>query len=70
MPPASRGAARPVLRGEDLDPIAAVRLDGQRHDAAVDLGAAAAMADLGVHVVGEIQQGRAARQVDHLALAA
>ena len=37
------------------------RLVVERHDAAVDLGAAAAMADLGVHRVGEIKHRRAAR---------
>ena len=56
------------LAGQDLDAVAAGRLEIQRHDAAVDLGAAAAVADIGVHVVGEIEHGRAARQVHDLAL--
>ena len=40
----------------------------QRHDAPVDLGAAAAMAEGGMHAVGKVQRRRAVRQVDHLAL--
>ena len=40
----------------------------QVDDAAVDLGAAAAVADVGVHVVGEVQHRGSARQVHHLAL--
>ena len=56
------------LAGEDLDAIAADRLEVQRHDASVDLGAAAAMADIGVHVIGEIEHRGAARQVHDAAL--
>ena len=37
-------------------------------DLAVDLGAAAAVAEVGVQRVGEIHRRRAGRQVDHLAL--
>ena len=39
----------------------------QRHDPAVDLGAAAAVPELGVHVVGKIERRGAARQVDDFA---
>ncbi len=56
-----------LLAGEDLHAVAAAQLVGQRHDAVVDLGAAAAVPDHGVHVVGEIQRRGALRQVDHLA---
>jgi hypothetical protein len=40
----------------------------ERHDAPVGLRAAATMPDLGVHVVSEVEHGRARGQVDHLAL--
>ena len=56
------------LAGEDLDAVAAGRLVGERHDAAVDLGPAATMADVGVDDVGEIEHRGPFRQVDHLAL--
>src|SRR5690606_27931464 len=56
-----------LLAGEDLDAVAADRLVVERHDAAVDLGAAAAVADLGVHGVGEVEHGGATRQVDDFA---
>ena len=49
------------LGGQDLDAVAAAQLVVERHDAAVDLGAAAAMPDLGVHVVGEVERRRARR---------
>ena len=42
----------------------------QRHQAPVDLGGDAAVADVGVHRVGEVDHGRAARQAQDLALAA
>jgi NaMN:DMB phosphoribosyltransferase len=35
---------------------------------AVDLGAAAAVAEIGMHAVGEVDRRRPARQIDHLAL--
>jgi len=41
-----------------------MRLELQRHDAAVDLGAAAAVADIGVHVIREIKHGGAVRQIE------
>ena len=52
----------------DLDAIAAGQLVVERNDPAVDLGPAAAMADLGVDPVGEVQRGGTRRQVDHLPL--
>src|SRR3546814_2302617 len=54
------------LAGEDLDPVAALQLVVERHDPAVDLGAAAAMTHVGMHVIGEVQRRGAARQVDDL----
>ncbi len=56
------------LAGEDLDAVAADWLEGQGHDAAIDLGAAAAVADTGVDEVGEVEHGRALGQVHHLPL--
>ncbi len=56
------------LAGEHLDAVAADRLERQRHDALVDLGTPAAVADIGMNRIGEIEHGRTARQVDHLAL--
>src|ERR1700747_1960716 len=41
---------------------------GQRSDLAVDLGADRHVADVGVHRIGEIDRGGAARQRDQLAL--
>ena len=41
---------------------------GERHDAAVDLGPDAAVADVGVDGVGEIDRRRPGRQALHLAL--
>src|SRR3546814_15638532 len=52
------------LAGEDLDPVAALQPVVERPDPAVDLGTAAAMADVGIHVIGEVQRRGAARQVD------
>jgi len=54
--------------GEYFDAVAGGWLEIQRHDASVDLRAARAMADVGVHGVGEVEHGRAARQIDDLPL--
>ena len=62
--PVAAGLAQ--FGGQYLDPVAALRLKRQRHDAAVDLGAAAAMADFRMHEVREIQHRRAVRQVENL----
>jgi hypothetical protein len=56
------------LAGDDLDGLAADRRMIERHQAAVQLRAATAMPDIGVDVVGEIEHGRAFRQVHDLAL--
>ena len=57
-----------VRRGDDLDAIAVLELGPQRHELVVHLGRDAAVADVGVHRVGEIDRGRAARQRHDLAL--
>src|SRR4051794_20530910 len=48
-----------ALGGEHLDDVARLQLVVQRHDLAVDLGADAAVADVGVDLVGEVEWGRA-----------
>ncbi len=65
--PVARRRAR-GLRGEDLDEVPRLERVGERHDAAVDLRADAAVADVRVDVVGEVEGRRAGRQVAHLAL--
>ena len=67
LQPVARGAAL-LLRGQDLDDVAGPQLVVQRHDLAVDLGADAAVADVGVDRVGEVERGRAGGEVLHLAL--
>jgi uncharacterized protein YejL (UPF0352 family) len=57
-------ARRSVLAGDDLDLLAGLQAVVERHDAPVDLGATAVVADLGVHAVGEVQRRRALGQVD------
>ena len=47
-------------------PLRSVRVD--RHVAAVDEGADGGIADVGVHGIGEIERGCAARQRDEAAL--
>ena len=59
-----------LLRTDDLDLVAVLQFGHQRHDAAVDLGADAGVADIGVDRVGEIDRRRAARQRDQPALRA
>ena len=56
------------LRGDDVDLIAVLQPGAQRQQAAVDLGADAGIADLGMDGIGEIDRGRAARQGDQIAL--
>ncbi|RMO84044.1 hypothetical protein ALQ33_05543 [Pseudomonas syringae pv. philadelphi] len=55
---------RAVLAGDDLDLLAGLQAVVERHDAAVDLRAAAVMADFGVHPISEVQRRRAFWQVD------
>ena len=59
---------RLCLRGHHLDLIAIRQFGPQRHQTAVDLGAHASIADLGMDGIGEIDGGRAARQLDQIAL--
>ena len=56
------GVGLGVAGGDDLDAVAVAQFGAQRHQLAVDLGRHAAVADVGVHRVGEIHRGRAARQ--------
>ena len=60
--PVERRAA--VLGGGHLDHLAALQRRVQRHHRAVDLGAAAAMAEIGVHGVGEVDRRRAGGELD------
>jgi len=55
------------LHGQDLDPITGLECMGERYHAAVDLGAAAAVADLGVDLVGEVDGRGPGGQIDDLA---
>ena len=56
------------MRGrDDLDALAVVQLGSEGHQLVVDLDRDAAVADVGVHGVGEINRGRAARQRQDLA---
>ena len=61
-------ARRAVLAGDDLHLLAGLQAVAERHDASVDLGAAAVVADLGVHPVGEVQRRGAVGQVDGVAV--
>jgi hypothetical protein len=61
-------AGRGVLLGQDLDRLAAAQLVVQRHDPPVDARAAAAVADLRVDGVGEVERRGPLGQLDHLGL--
>jgi hypothetical protein len=58
---------RAAARGDDLDLVAILERRAQRLDLAVDLRADALVADLAVHLVGEVHRRRAARQRDEVA---
>ena len=60
-------AGRGLFAGDDLHHVAVGQSMIERHDAATDLGTATAMAQTGVHLVGEVQRRRAARQINYLA---
>ena len=53
--PVARGSAL-ALGGEDLDDVARAQLVVERDDLAVHARADAAVADLGVHLVGEVER--------------
>src|SRR5690606_24553537 len=62
-------ARRPaLLGGDDLHLLAGLQAVVERHDAPVDLGAPAVVADLGVHPVGEVQRRGALGQVHGVAI--
>eukprot|EP00659_Diplonema_papillatum_P013330 gene13329-biopygen13375 len=61
-------ARRTVLAGDDLDLFTGLQAVVERHDAPVDLGATAVVADLGVHPVRKIQRCGALGQVDRVAV--
>ncbi len=65
--PVARRAAL-TLAGEDLDDVTGLQLVVQRHDLAVHARAHAAVPDLRVHLVGEVQRRGAGRERLHLAL--
>ena len=56
-----------LLRCQDFYPVSGFHNMGQGHDAAVDLGPAATMPNLGMHLIGKIEYGGAGRQVHDLA---
>ena len=55
-----------ALRGDDLHGLAVAQYRAQRREAPVDLGRHAAVADAGVHGIGEVHHGGAARQAQDL----
>jgi hypothetical protein len=57
-----------VLGKNDLDTLSGGQWRVQRHQRAINLGTAAAVAEIGVHTVREIDRRRAARQIDDPAL--
>ncbi len=57
-----------VLLGEDLHRLTADQRLVEGHDAPVDAGTAAAVSDLGMDGVGEVERRRALGQLDHLGL--
>ena len=62
------GAGARVGIGDDLDDVAVGELGAQRHRVAVDAGGHALVAQVGVHAVGEVDDGGAPRQAPDLAL--
>src|SRR6185295_19762990 len=62
-------AARLAVRaGQDLDHVAVLERGPDRHQLAVDARSRAAVSQIGVDVVGEIERRGAAREREHLAL--
>src|SRR5207248_2315177 len=64
--PGRRGRLR--LRGDDFDLVAILQLRAQRDQPAVDLDADTGVADLGMHRIGKVDRGGAARQRYQIAL--
>src|SRR5205814_4276206 len=54
------------LRGDDLDDLAVLELVVEADQPTIDLAADAAVADVGVDAVGEVERGRAGRQLSDL----
>src|SRR3712207_8518787 len=54
------------LRRQDLDEVARLEGVGERHDAAVDLGPDAAVADVRVDVVREVERRRSEEHTSEL----
>ncbi len=57
-----------MLAGDDLDLLAGLQAVIERHDAPIDLGTPAVVADLSVHAVGEVQRCGALGQIDGMAV--
>ena len=57
-----------LRRGDDFDHVAIAQLGAQRYQILVDACRRAMVADIGMHVVGKIDDGRAARHSHDLAL--
>ena len=55
-----------ALGRQDLDDLSVLQRVVQGHHAAVDLGSDAAVADLGVDPVSEVDRGRIRRKIDHV----
>src|SRR6266581_3255332 len=66
--PVPRRTGVGCLGGEDLDRLAVLERVLQRHQPLVDARAHAAVADLGVHGVGEVDRGRARRELEDVPL--
>src|SRR6188768_534029 len=59
---------RCTLGGDDFDGLAVTKRGAQGHEPPIDLGRDAAVADVGVHGIGKVDAGRAARQAPYFAL--
>ena len=62
-----RRVRRRALGGDDLDRLAVAQRRAQRHEATIDFGGDAMVADVGVHGVREVDGGRVARHAPDLA---
>ena len=57
-----------LATGYDFNLVAVLDAVGEGDYAAIDLGTTAAVPDLRMHVIGEIQRRRIGWQLDHIAL--